>query len=887
MSQKHTESQAQRKEPSNGPFIGSIDNGTSSTRFILFDGKGKIVELAQKEFPNYHPKAGWAEHDPEEIYTYTKACIEEVVENLRAAGHASPLDLIRSVGITNQRETTVVWDKRTGKHLHNALVWLDTRTRDLVKELTDATPSKDANHWKDKCGLPLSTYFSAVKLRWLLDNVPDVKKVYDEGHLAFGTKFTGGVNGGVHYTDVTNASRTMLMNLKTLAWDDEICSFFRITKSILPQIKSSSEVYGVFADDICLKGVPIAGILGDQQAALVGQLCLQKGQLKNTYGTGCFMLCNTGTAPVISTHGLLTTVGFQLGADAPCYYALEGSIAIAGASVKWLRDNLGIIKSAKEVGELASKVADSGGVYFVPAFSGLFAPYWRDDAKGTIVGMTLFTKKEHICRATLEAVSFQTKDIMESMELDMKTPVSLLRVDGGMSNSEELMQIQTDIVGVDLDRPAMLETTALGAALAAGLAVKMWPSLDEFAAQSEAKRFSPHSTLAQRSAWHAGWKKAIENCPIDTWVTRENTLTALQKHALALPATAPKELPTNFFLIVYFLLLRFKDPSSPYLHRLPQQVDSVLGWDQDDIPFQVLASTGYGAVVQARLEAHQADFQTYLPVLSHLFPACTFSDYLWAHHCMLSRAMDVGVPVSQWVIVPIIDFANHSFTPNDRWEVVQDDSGTHMVLVANHDIACNDQVFITYGNKLTNWQLLFEHGFCVDTNPNLVIVFPPPLQNLLPDQDTQALVEKRMDLLSHFPREARNTISAPVGNETDLLNPTRGVLSDCYLATILACVIADLTGLPDAVSPRSFLAWISARADYDLVSLQAYAVLQDALADYIATVSQTLDDSIAMSPQLEVVEMFRKSEQRAATLAHACINGLTTSLVAKVEALLP
>ncbi|KAJ3367611.1 hypothetical protein HDU91_001279 [Kappamyces sp. JEL0680] len=760
MSQKHTESQAQRKEPSNGPFVGSIDNGTSSTRFILFDGKGKIVELAQKEFPNYHPKAGWAEHDPEEIYTYTKACIEEVVENLRAAGHASPLDLIRSVGITNQRETTVVWDKRTGKHLHNALVWLDTRTRDLVKELTDATPSKDVNHWKDKCGLPLSTYFSAVKLRWLLDNVPDVKKVYDEGHLAFGTvdswllyKFTGGVNGGVHYTDVTNASRTMLMNLKTLAWDDEICSFFKITKSILPQIKSSSEVYGVFADDICLK-----------------------------------------------------TVGFQLGADAPCYYALEGSIAIAGASVKWLRDNLGIIKSAKEVGELASKVADSGGVYFVPAFSGLFAPYWRDDAKGTIVGMTLFTKKEHICRATLEAVSFQTKDIMESMELDMETPVSLLRVDGGMSNSEELMQIQTDIVGVDLARPAMLETTALGAALAAGLAVKMWPSLD---------------------------------------------------------------------------------PSSPYLHRLPQQVDSVLGWDQNDVPFQVLASTGYGAVVQARLEAHQADFQTYLPVLSHLFPACTFSDYLWAHHCMLSRAMDVGVPVSQWVIVPIIDFANHSFTPNARWEVVQDDSGTHMVLVANHDIACNDQVFITYGNKLTNWQLLFEHGFCVDTNPNLVIVFPPPLQSLLPDQDTQALVEKRMDLLSHFPREARNTISAPVGDETDLLNPTRGVLSDCYLATILACVVADLAGLPDAVSPRSFLAWISARADYDLVSLQAYAVLQDALADYIATVSQTLDDSIAMSPQLEVVEMFRKSEQRAATLAHACINGLTTSLVAKVEALLP
>ncbi|KAI8892826.1 hypothetical protein BC833DRAFT_532449 [Globomyces pollinis-pini] len=497
-----------------GPFVGSIDQGTSSTRFIVFDKVGNPVASSQSEFPQYYPQAGWAEHNIEEIFEYTMKCIEDVVVYMKKHG-MDPAG-IKSVGITNQRETTCVWDRDTGKPLHKALVWLDTRTKDLVKELTDKTPSKDAKHFAKKCGLPLSTYFSAVKLKWLLENVKEVKEANDKGTLMFGTidtwmlyKLTGAIAGGVHVTDVTNASRTMLMDLKTLAWDDEICDFFGIKKACLPLIKSSSEVYGKICQG-SLKDVPIAGILGDQQAALVGQLCLKKGQLKNTYGTGCFMLANTGEEPVISTHGLLTTVGYQLGPKAPCMYALEGSIAIAGASVKWLRDNMGIIKSAKEVGDLAAKVENTGGVYFVPAFSGLFAPHWVDSARGTIVGMTQYTTKEHLCRATLEAVSYQTKDIIDSMEKDSGIPINLLRVDGGMANSDQLMEIQANISGIDLDRPSMLETTALGAALVAGLAVGVWTNLDEFKSEATMKRFNPSSTAEQRQEMHAGWKKALE-----------------------------------------------------------------------------------------------------------------------------------------------------------------------------------------------------------------------------------------------------------------------------------------------------------------------------------------------------------------------------------------
>jgi glycerol kinase len=358
------------------PFVAAIDNGTSSTRFIVFDEAGTVVCSAQKEYPQYYPKAGWAEHDPEEIYAHTIECVDECYK--RFAELQLPWADIKAIGITNQRETTCVWNRKTGKPVHRALVWLDTRTRDLVQDLIKRTPSKSQNHFQSVCGLPISTYFSAVKLKWLLDNIPAVKETADANDLMFGTvdswivyKLTGGVDGGIHVTDVTNASRTMLMNLKTLDWDLDMLKFFGIPYSVLPKIRSSSEVYG-FVKEGHLKSVPVSGILGDQQAALVGQLCFKPGQLKNTYGTGCFMLCNTGTVPVISSHGLLTTVGYQLGPNQPCTYALEGSIAIAGASVKWLRDNMGIIKAAKEVGELADRVEDTGGVYFVPAFSGTY-----------------------------------------------------------------------------------------------------------------------------------------------------------------------------------------------------------------------------------------------------------------------------------------------------------------------------------------------------------------------------------------------------------------------------------------------------------------------------------------------------------------------------------
>ncbi|KAJ3315891.1 hypothetical protein HDV04_000098 [Boothiomyces sp. JEL0838] len=493
-----------------GPYIGSIDNGTSSTRFILFDTKGNIVTSSQSEFPQYYPNAGWTEHDLDEIYEYTVKCIENVCAELEDNG-ISPSE-IKAIGITNQRETTCVWDKETGKPLHKAIVWLDVRTRELVQELINKTESKDAKHFSKKCGLPLSTYFSAVKLKWLLNNVPQVQEAHKDNRLMFGTVDSWllyKLTGGVHATDVTNASRTMLMDLETLQWDDEICQFFEINKSCLPAIKSSSEVYGNVAAGP-LEGVPISGILGDQQSALVGQLCFKQGQLKNTYGTGCFMLCNTGSKPVVSTHGLLTTVGYKLGPEAECKYALEGSIATAGASVKWLRDNMGIIRKASEVGEFAQKVDNTGGVYFVPAFSGLFAPHWRDDARGTIVGITQYTTKEHICRATLEAVSFQTKDIMDSMEIDSGYPINLLRVDGGMTMSDQLMQIQADIAGVEIDRPSMLETTALGAALAAGRAIGLFEDLEKFETEASVSKFKPQISAEQRQEMTKGWKKALE-----------------------------------------------------------------------------------------------------------------------------------------------------------------------------------------------------------------------------------------------------------------------------------------------------------------------------------------------------------------------------------------
>ncbi|KAI9103166.1 hypothetical protein DFS34DRAFT_355197 [Phlyctochytrium arcticum] len=442
-------------------------------------------------------------------------CIGEALKKLVGKGHS--VEDIKAVGITNQRETTVVWDKSTGKPLHHALVWLDGRTKDTVHALVEKTSSKKTTHWQEKCGLPFSTYFSGVKLRWLLDNIPAVRDAHDNGNLAFGTvdswliyNLTGGqANGGKHVSDVTNASRTMFMNVHTLEWDDEILDFFQVKKEILPEIVSSSELYGNVFDGP-LKGIPITGCLGDQQAAVVGQRCFNPGEVKNTYGTGCFMLFNTGPKPVLSTHGLLTTVGYKLGKDAPAVYALEGSVAIAGAAIKWLRDNLGVISTASEINDLAATVKDTGGVYFVPAFSGLFAPHWRDDARGCIVGLTQYATRAHLCRATLEAVCFQSKQVLDAMNADAGTDLALLKVDGGMTNSDLGMQIQADLLGIDVVRPEMRETTALGAALAAGLAVGVWPDLDHFKPKEAPQVFKPSVENAEREVRYTQWKKAVE-----------------------------------------------------------------------------------------------------------------------------------------------------------------------------------------------------------------------------------------------------------------------------------------------------------------------------------------------------------------------------------------
>eukprot|EP00842_Homolaphlyctis_polyrhiza_P001949 jgi/Hompol1/2755/HPOL_001449-RA len=487
-------------------YVGAVDEGTSSCRFIVFDERGNIIAFHQTEFEQIYPSAGWVEHDPEVIFDSVLLCINKTVAKMQAD----------AVGITNQRETTVVWDRLTGRPLHNALVWLDTRTKETVQRLIAKTSSLSSNHFQHICGLPLSTYFSGVKLRWLLDSIGAVRDAQVDGRLMFGTidswliyKLTGGVQGGVHVTDVTNASRTMLLNLKSLKWDPDMMDFFGVSEAILPRICSSAEIYGYIADG-ALKGIPISGNLGDQQAALVGQRCFEPGMIKNTYGTGCFMLCNTGTEPVFSQHGLLTTVGFQLGKDAPTFYALEGSIAIAGAAVKWLRDNLCIISEAKQVGEFAAKVDDTAGVYFVPAFSGLFAPYWRDDARGCIVGMTQFTNRDHICRATLEAVSFQTREIIDAITKDMAKDIKILRVDGGLSNSDICMQIQANIAGVPVDRPSMRETTSLGAALAAGLAVGVWDSLADFHPGEAVDQFNPQIDADEQARRLAEWKQAVK-----------------------------------------------------------------------------------------------------------------------------------------------------------------------------------------------------------------------------------------------------------------------------------------------------------------------------------------------------------------------------------------
>jgi len=465
------------------------------------------------EHKQIYPREGWCEHDPEEIINNVKECIEETLKKLEAAGY-SKKDLV-SVGVTNQRETTIVWDKETGKPLYNAVVWLDLRTSGLVEEL-----SRDygSDRFRDVTGLPVSTYFSGVKLLWLERHVPEVAAAISEGRALFGTidtwiiyRLSGGAqDGGVHVTDVTNASRTMLMDLNTCTWHEPTCSALGITTSMLPEIRSCSEVYAPLRCT-SLKGVPIAGCAGDQHAAMLGQLAFKKGQAKCTYGTGAFMLMNVGDKPVKSTHGLLSTVCYKLGPNAPVTYALEGSVAVAGRAVMWLRDNMEMVADAKELQELASSVSSSEGVYFVPAFSGLFAPYWRPDARGCIVGLTLYSTKAHIARATLDAVAFQARELLDAMESDSNTKMRVLKVDGGMTINELMMSIQADAIQTVVLRPKQIETTALGAALAAGLATGVWESVEQVEhLNPTGKTFAPVISEAESNKRLRKWRDAVQ-----------------------------------------------------------------------------------------------------------------------------------------------------------------------------------------------------------------------------------------------------------------------------------------------------------------------------------------------------------------------------------------
>ncbi|PKI34379.1 hypothetical protein CRG98_045239 [Punica granatum] len=480
-------------------FIGSIDQGTTSTRFILYDRHTRPIGSHQVEFTQFYPEAGWVEHDPREILESVKVCIAKSLDKATADGHNVDGGL-KAIGITNQRETTLVWSKTTGLPLYNAIVWMDARTSSICRRLEKELPG-GRTHFQQTCGLPISTYFSAVKLLWLMENVPEVKAAVEKGDALFGTvdtwliwNLTGGLQGGLHVTDVSNASRTMLMNLKTLEWDKSTLDILKIPQGILPKIVSNSEVIGTVAKGWPIAGVTISGCLGDQHAAMLGQAC-QKGQAKSTYGTGAFILLNTGEEIVHSGHGLLSTIAFKLGLKGPVNYALEGSIAIAGAAVQWLRDSLGIISSASEIEALALQVESTGGVYFVPAFNGLFAPFWRDDARGVCIGITRFTNKSHIARAVLESMCFQVRDVLDSMHKDAgekgetknEDGEFLLRVDGGATVNNLLMQIQADVLGSPVVRPADIETTALGAAYAAGLAVGVWTE-DEIFSQEKIKK---------------------------------------------------------------------------------------------------------------------------------------------------------------------------------------------------------------------------------------------------------------------------------------------------------------------------------------------------------------------------------------------------------------
>jgi len=486
--------------------MAAIDQGTTSTRVILFDADARIGALEQREHEQIHPRAGWVEHDAREVWQRTR----EVIDGALARADAQAGD-VAAIGITNQRETTVVWDRQTGEPVHNAIVWQDTRTAALVRELAGDV---GVDRLREPVGLPLSTYFSGPKIAWILDNVRGARERAESGELLFGNmdtwllwNLTGGPHGGVHATDLTNASRTMLMDLHTLDWHEPSLALMGIPRAMLPEIRSSSEVYGE-ASASALGGRPIAGIIGDQQAALFGQTCFERGEAKNTYGTGSFLLLNTGEQ-IVRSDRLLTSVAAKVGQE-PTTYVLEGSIAVTGAAVQWLRDQLGLIRTAAEVEELARTVPDNGGVYFVPAFSGLFAPHWRDDARGVIVGLTAYARAGHIARAVLEAAAWQTREVLDAANAAAEVPLAELRVDGGMSSNELLMQFQADVLGVPVIRPTVTETTALGAAFAAGLATGFWPDQAELRARwSQERRWEPAMDERLREREYAQWKKAV------------------------------------------------------------------------------------------------------------------------------------------------------------------------------------------------------------------------------------------------------------------------------------------------------------------------------------------------------------------------------------------
>ncbi|MFE9123436.1 glycerol kinase GlpK [Streptomyces sp. NPDC007172] len=488
-------------------FVAAIDQGTTSSRCIIFNQDGATVAVDQREHRQIFPKPGWVEHDATEIWSKVQAVVAGA---LARAGLRA--DQLSALGITNQRETTVLWDRATGKPVHNAIVWQDTRTSALCHQLGG---EHGQDRFRDATGLPLASYFSGPKAAWLLDNVPGLRARAERGEIAFGTidswliwNLTGGTSGGVHVTDVTNASRTMLMNLETLEWDPEILAAMNVPRAVLPEIRSSAEVYGTAVGPVA--GVPVASALGDQQAAVFGQACYETGTAKNTYGTGSFLLLNTGTRPVTSKNGLITTVGYKIGEQAPVY-CLEGSIAITGALVQWFRDQLGIIRHADEIEALAASVDDNGGAYIVPAFSGLFAPYWRSDARGVVTGLTRYVTKAHLARAVLEATSWQTREVVDAMFQDSGVRISTLKVDGGMTANHLLMQHQADVLGVPVIRPKVAETTCLGAAYAAGLATGVWSGLDELGAHWQRDvEWSPRMAEPVREREYANWHKAVE-----------------------------------------------------------------------------------------------------------------------------------------------------------------------------------------------------------------------------------------------------------------------------------------------------------------------------------------------------------------------------------------